>query len=461
MILCESIIDALTFWCAGFRHVTASYGIEGFTPDHPEAFQRHGIRRVVIAYDRDDAGETAAGKLATRLLAEGMDCYRIQFPRGMDANTYACKLQPAGKSLELVIRKAVCLGNGSAPQVELSATACEQPEQAAAKEEITEPAASEADPERFTSSGRAAEDDTTTPYTHTIPSLAASTNTPAPVVVDAGADESEPATEVRQQADDPAGEVILETRASHLFSPLTMRLRRATMPLMPRVARVVDVPHHVTQCGNNRQDVFFVDDDRRAYLAILAAQSARWKLAILGYCLMGNHVHVVAIPRLRDSLAKALGRAHWIYSLYVNRLQGRSGHLWQNRFYSAPMDDEHCLAAMRYVECNPLRARICRNALRYPWSSAAAHGSGKDKLGLLDLKSWEELAGGIDWEATLADPLDDWQVQSIGRATRTGRPLASDRFIAKLETVLGRRLRPLAVGRPRKRRPVRRKRKEK
>jgi DNA primase len=115
VILCEALIDALTFWRAGYRNVTASYGIEGFTADHLSAFRRHGTKRVLIAYDRDEAGDRAAEKLAERLMAEGLECYRIQFPKGMDANEYALKLTPAEKSLGLVIRKAVWLGKGPLP----------------------------------------------------------------------------------------------------------------------------------------------------------------------------------------------------------------------------------------------------------------------------------------------------------------------------------------------------------
>jgi DNA primase len=115
IILCEALIDALTFWRAGFRNVTASYGIEGFTADHLATFQRHGTKRVLIAYDRDEAGDRAAEKLAERLIAEGLECYRIQFPKGMDANEYALKLAPAEKSLGLVIRKAVWFGKGPPP----------------------------------------------------------------------------------------------------------------------------------------------------------------------------------------------------------------------------------------------------------------------------------------------------------------------------------------------------------
>ena len=115
IILCEALIDALTFWCAGYRNVTSAYGIEGFTDDHLAAFTQHGTERVLIAYDRDDAGERGAQKVAERLMAEGIECFRIQFPKGMDANAYALKVAPAAKSLGLVIRRAVWLGKGAAP----------------------------------------------------------------------------------------------------------------------------------------------------------------------------------------------------------------------------------------------------------------------------------------------------------------------------------------------------------
>jgi DNA primase catalytic core len=115
IILCEALIDALTFWCAGFRNVTSAYGIEGFTDDHLAAFRQHGTERVLIAYDRDDAGDRAADRLAKQLVAEGIEAWRIQFPKGMDANDYALKLAPATKSLGLAIRKALWLGSGQAP----------------------------------------------------------------------------------------------------------------------------------------------------------------------------------------------------------------------------------------------------------------------------------------------------------------------------------------------------------
>jgi putative transposase len=190
-------------------------------------------------------------------------------------------------------------------------------------------------------------------------------------------------------------------------------------------------------------------------LKIFADQCRRHHVAILGYCLMTNHVHQVVIPATAEGLARAIGRTHWLYTQYVNRLHRRSGHLWQNRFYSAPLEDESCLLAVRYTERNPLRAKMCRVARRYPWSSAAAHCSGKDPTGILDMQRWKELSAGIAWENELALPLTAADLQRIRRATHTGRPLASDRALAKLEALLGRRLRALPIGRPRRQRTPR------
>jgi hypothetical protein len=115
IILCEALIDALTFWAAGFRNVTASYGVNGFTADHRAAFERHGTERVYIAYDRDDAGDKAAAKLAEELMESGVECFRVEFPKGMDANAYALKVTPAAKSLGVMLNRAAWLGKGQRP----------------------------------------------------------------------------------------------------------------------------------------------------------------------------------------------------------------------------------------------------------------------------------------------------------------------------------------------------------
>lgn len=114
IILCEALIDALTFWCAGYRNVTASYGVEGFTEDNLAAFKRYGTERVLIAYDRDDAGEKAAASLSEKLIASGIECFRFHLPKGMDANEYALTVKPAEKSLGVLSRSALWLGGAAA-----------------------------------------------------------------------------------------------------------------------------------------------------------------------------------------------------------------------------------------------------------------------------------------------------------------------------------------------------------
>ena len=220
---------------------------------------------------------------------------------------------------------------------------------------------------------------------------------------------------------------------------------------MPRVARIVlpGQPHHVTQRGNNRQDVFLVDDDRRVYLDLLRVHCERFGVGVLGYGLMANHVHVVAVPEHEEALAQAFGRTHYRYSQYVNRLHGRSGHLWQNRFYSCALDEVHLWRTLVYVERNPVRAKLVRVAWQYAWSSAAAHVRGTDPTGLLDLSGWAEAWSGERWKTALREREDEAEVAALRLSTHRGRPLATDAFLAKLERRLGRRLRPLPVGRPR------------
>jgi DNA primase catalytic core len=145
IILCEALIDALTFWCAGYRHITASYGINGFTDEHRAAFKKYGTKKIFLAYDRDDAGERAAQELAEELLAMGIECYRVQFPKNMDANEYALKVQPAAKALGMLLNKAAWLGEGQRPVVTViepvseESPAIEEKTESAAKEKISEP----------------------------------------------------------------------------------------------------------------------------------------------------------------------------------------------------------------------------------------------------------------------------------------------------------------------------------
>ena len=219
---------------------------------------------------------------------------------------------------------------------------------------------------------------------------------------------------------------------------------------MPRIARVVAVgaPHHVTQRGNARQPVFFCDHDRRRYLAYLAEWNQRCGVQLLGYCLMPNHVHLVVVPETAQSLAKAIGRTHYLYTRYVNHCRQRSGHLWQNRYFSTVLDRDHLVVALRYVDLNPVRAGLGGRAGDYPWSSAGAHISGCDRSGLLDMATWRELCPLGDWGQALGVPQQSGDVSRLREATHSGRPCGSEAFVEELEGRLGRRLKPQQGGRP-------------
>ncbi len=163
---------------------------------------------------------------------------------------------------------------------------------------------------------------------------------------------------------------------------------------------------------------------------------------------MTNHVHLVATPEREDSQAGALKWVDHVYPQYVNRLHGRSGHVWENRFFSCPLDTDHLGRALVYVERNPVRAGLCREAWQWRGGSAAAHGGGDDVSGLLDLASWRREMDPATRRGILRQHEEEGLVQSLRLATSRGRPLGSDRFIAKLETLLGRRLRALPWWRP-------------
>jgi putative transposase len=208
---------------------------------------------------------------------------------------------------------------------------------------------------------------------------------------------------------------------------------------MARLARVVaaGVAHHVTQRGNRRQQVFFGDDDYAAYRALLAEGCRAAGVAVWAYCLMPNHVHLILVPADATGLRAALAEAHRRYSRRVNVREGWRGYLWQGRFASVPMDGAHTLAAARYVELNPVRARLAGAAEAWPWSSARAHLAGRDD-GLVGVRPLLDQAP--DWSAFLAGGLGEDEREALRAGERTGRPLGSAAFIAALEQSLGRTL---------------------
>jgi len=219
---------------------------------------------------------------------------------------------------------------------------------------------------------------------------------------------------------------------------------------MARLARAVavGVAHHVTQRGVNRERVFFTDGDRRTYLEWLAEHAQQARLKILAFCLMDNHIHLVAVPEEPESLAVTLRRAHSRYSQYLNSRRHRVGHLWQNRYHSCAMDEKHLGMALRYVERNPVRANLVLRPEEYEWSSAAAHLRGEHGDGLLDWNFYDSFGGQQRWAALLAEPEELVEIRWLQRGTFTGRPVGDAAFVSRMEEQLGR---PLALKRkPRK-----------
>ena len=221
---------------------------------------------------------------------------------------------------------------------------------------------------------------------------------------------------------------------------------------MARLARVqvVDVPYHVTQRGNARQSILACDSERRVYLDLLRQYAQLHDLSLLGYCLMSNHVHLVVVPRKPDALALALKHAHGRYACYWNAHHTSSGHVWQGRYYSCPLDAKHLWEAMRYAELNPVRAGMVGGAAEWPWSSAAAHCGAAPPDVALDMNPWRKRWEAASWRAYLTAAEGIETISALRQSTHTGRPLGSPEFITALEHATQRRLAPQKGGRPQK-----------
>jgi putative transposase len=221
---------------------------------------------------------------------------------------------------------------------------------------------------------------------------------------------------------------------------------------MARLARVVvpGLPHHITQRGNNKRDIFLCDEDRRLYLSLISKYSQEYGVSILSFCLMTNHIHFIAIPLCNDSLARTFNFSHMHYARAFNERQGLTGHLWHSRYYSCVLDGSHLLNAARYVERNPVRAGMVINPWEWNWSSAAFH-SGK-QLGDFKFDGLFSHIGKTPqlWSAFISDPESHEFQILIKEHTRKGRPAGPDAFVTAIEARIGRRIRELQSGRPRK-----------
>jgi putative transposase len=217
---------------------------------------------------------------------------------------------------------------------------------------------------------------------------------------------------------------------------------------MARIARVVlpGHPHHVTQRGVRSMDIFYCEDDYRAYLQLLTEQGRRFGLQVVSYCLMTNHVHLVVIPSDETSLARAIGETHRLYTRMINFRQKTRGYLFQGRFFSTPLDEHHFFAAVRYVEQNPVRAKMVEQAWDYPYSSA------RYRVGIVEeekvLSKYAPLDAITDGKEFLARTPEETGM--IREKTRTGRPCGDAAFYRQVEEKTSLDLAPKKAGRPKK-----------
>ena len=241
-------------------------------------------------------------------------------------------------------------------------------------------------------------------------------------------------------------------RCQRPLSPFSREKRGlgATNSRMPRPPRIVipGLPHHITQRGNYRQQVFYRDADREIYLRLLADYSRHCGVSLEAYCLMENHVHLVAVPHAADSLARLMQRLNSEYARWIHFHRNKMGHLWQARFHSVALDREHFWATMVYVEQNPSRAGLVELPWQWRWSSARAH-VGEEKRGFLDLLRWRAAHSPETWKCCLELGIREAALQDrIRQATLSGWPLGGEEFCRRLETELGVQARPRSPRKP-------------
>jgi len=218
---------------------------------------------------------------------------------------------------------------------------------------------------------------------------------------------------------------------------------------MARFARLIvpGYPHHVTQRGVRSVEIFANDEDRFAYLEFMKEESLRFGVSFVTWCLMTNHVHLIAIPEVDDSLARAIGEAHRRYTRRKNFAEGVRGYLFQGRFGSCVLDQNHLLAAGRYVERNPVEAGMVEHATDYRWSSARYNCGLADSDFLVRKRTLPAMVN--DWTAFLLGVDKDVETRVL-QSVRTGRPAGDEGFVEMLESATGRSLKPRKPGRRRK-----------
>ncbi len=219
------------------------------------------------------------------------------------------------------------------------------------------------------------------------------------------------------------------------------------MGRMPRIV-VPGYPHHLTQRGARKQTTFFSESDYKMYIRLLSKAIRKFEVEVLAYCLMPNHVHQVVVPRKSTGLADLVRHVHKTYAIAVNAREGWQGHLWQERFRSCVLDEPHLLAAVRYVELNPVRARLCQHPGEWAWSSYRAHVNATDD-GVVSVAPMLDRVS--DWRRFVrSESQDEKSFSKLRERSRTGHPVGDARFINNLEKLTGRNLMSPKLGRPKK-----------
>ncbi|MBN1938383.1 MAG: transposase [Candidatus Aminicenantes bacterium] len=214
---------------------------------------------------------------------------------------------------------------------------------------------------------------------------------------------------------------------------------------MPRMKRIVipGIPFHITNRGNRRQQIFFNDEHKKTYLELLRRFAERFGLKIWAYCLMFNHIHLIALLLQLDSMHLTIRETHKKYTNFINLEKDWKGSLWQGRYDSFPLEEAHLYQAFRYVENNPVRAGIVKYAEEYRWSSARAHVFNTPDPVLSESPFKSQIK---DWRAYLRKRENEAELQEIRDRIRTGRPFGSEEFIDRLEKTLDREIRPRKPG---------------
>ena len=190
---------------------------------------------------------------------------------------------------------------------------------------------------------------------------------------------------------------------------------------------------HIVQRGNYRQDIFRNDADRQTYLHLLHRYAEPRQIEIMGYCLMRDHVHLVALGKYPHAISGWMRCLNGHYAQRMHFIQEVRGRFWQDRFDSCALDERHLRAALRYVDLNPVRAGLVKDATQFSWSSAAAHAQPQTAPAFLNTDEFDLRYTPAEWRTTLATPQPQQEVAALRHATLRGQPLGSPDFLNRLE----------------------------